>query len=329
MNRKVLVTGGRGFIGSFLVETLLDQGFEVRCLLRNSGKGLSWLKNLPIEISYGDLTHPVTLSKAVEGVEYVFHLAGLTKAMHYKQYYQANVEGTRNLLQACMEQNTGIKRFVYVSSLAAAGPSRDGKPLTENDPPHPISDYGRSKLQGEEITMHCKNHFPVTIIRPPVVFGPRDRDVLNFFKMAKWGVCPVLSGGERLSSVIFVKDLVEGMVLAATHPDATAQIFYLSNEHPYSWDKFSRLIGEVLQKKIRKIVVPIFAVFKLALISHLYARFTHRTTLFNLDKYREIKQKYWLCDSTKARRIFGFQIKFELRQAIQETLQWYEENGWL
>nr|NIR49379.1 NAD(P)-dependent oxidoreductase [candidate division KSB1 bacterium]NIR71329.1 NAD(P)-dependent oxidoreductase [candidate division KSB1 bacterium]NIS24839.1 NAD(P)-dependent oxidoreductase [candidate division KSB1 bacterium]NIT71759.1 NAD(P)-dependent oxidoreductase [candidate division KSB1 bacterium]NIU25474.1 NAD(P)-dependent oxidoreductase [candidate division KSB1 bacterium] len=164
---KALVTGGRGFIGSFLVEELLRSGFEVNCLLRKKKNELGWLEGLAFNYIEGDLHNDESLKQSVKGVDYVFHLAGATKARNMEEFDRINADGTRNLLEATVKANPKIDKFVLVSSLAAVGPSTNGHPKAESELAQPISNYGRSKLEAEQIALSFAQKLPVAILRPP------------------------------------------------------------------------------------------------------------------------------------------------------------------
>ncbi|MFQ5707711.1 MAG: NAD-dependent epimerase/dehydratase family protein [bacterium] len=326
---NVLVTGGRGFIGSFLVEQLLEKGYQVRCLLRNAENGLGWLQGLEFETSDGDMTDARSLEKAVAGVDYVFHLAALTKSSSKAEFFRINVEGTRNLLRAVESRGSELKRFVLISSLGAAGPSRNGHPMKEQDPPRPISTYGASKLESERVTLAFADAFPVSIVRPPTVFGPREKDVLGYFKYIRNGWYPVLTGGPRYSSLIYVKDLVDGMILIAENEKAAGDLFFLSYDQYFSWDELGELIAKTLNAHPRRLAVPLFLALTVSLGFDVASRILKRSTLFSLEKYRELKETHWICDSTKARRLVDFRCQYSLEQAIEETAEWYLENGWI
>ena len=180
---KALITGSNGFIGSHLAERLLNHDYQVKCLVRKTSN-LRWIKDLPVEVVYGDIADLNSLLPSVAGVDYVFHLSGALRANNENEFYRINQGGTKNLLEACRQQNPNLKRFVCVSTQAAAGPSIDGIPLTESDDPHPISIYGKSKQLGEQVVLEFQKFFPVTIIRPPIVYGPRDDDFLEAFEYA-------------------------------------------------------------------------------------------------------------------------------------------------
>ena len=198
---KALVTGGTGFIGSHLVEALLKKGIQVRCLLRKTSD-LKWLEGLPIEVNWGDCNDKNSLREAVEGVEQVFHLAGVTKAVHEKTYFEVNAFGTENLIHACLENNPRIQKFIYLSSQAAAGPCRNGNKKKESDQCKPVSPYGQSKQMGEELAMAHAHELPLLILRPSAVYGPRERDIYTFFKLLSKRIKPCLPSKDQHISLL-------------------------------------------------------------------------------------------------------------------------------
>jgi nucleoside-diphosphate-sugar epimerase len=331
MERKhlqALVTGGRGFIGSSLVEELLKRGWTVKCLLRDPHDP-GWLAGLNFEPHAGDIVTGSGLAEAVSGVDYVFHLAGLTKTFRKSDFEKVNVGGTHNLLKAVHQFNPGVKCFVLVSSLAAAGPSRTGQPLREHDPPQPISEYGRSKLKAEQVAIEFANDLPVAIVRPPAVFGPRDRDMFEMFKYAQKGWRLVLSGGPRWASLIYVKDLVRGLLLTVEIEAARSQTYFLCNDERYSWDTIGNLLAHRFGKPLRTVTVPLPLALLIFAGFDLFGKVTKTSSLFNLDKFQELKALHWICDNTKAKTELGFRTKFSLEEAIRETAEWYVANGWL
>ncbi|HMK39593.1 MAG TPA: NAD-dependent epimerase/dehydratase family protein, partial [Bacteroidota bacterium] len=209
-----LVTGATGFIGSHLVELLLKQRYAVRVLLRKTSDTV-WLKGLPLDYVYGDLFDRDALQKAVTGVDYVFHSAGVTKAKTPEEYFRGNTEGTANILESVSRHNPGLKRFVQISSQTAVGPSPGAAPVSEEAASRPITTYGRSKLKAEGVCAGYRNSIPITIVRPPAVYGPRDKDVYEFFNTMSKGLQPMVGMKEKYVSLVHVGDLVRGFLLAA------------------------------------------------------------------------------------------------------------------
>ncbi|MCX7038940.1 MAG: NAD(P)-dependent oxidoreductase, partial [Spirochaetes bacterium] len=188
---KIAVTGATGFIGSHLCESFIARGHEVTCLVRNPGK-LRWIAGLPVRLVPGDLESPEALKDFVARQDIVVHAAGLTKARTLEEYLHANVGGTERLLQAIRAHDPRISRFFYFSSQAAMGPSSANAPLTEDGAQNPVSLYGRSKSLAEKSMQNFRDALPMTVIRPPAVYGPRDTDVLAVLRVVKGGIVPVL-----------------------------------------------------------------------------------------------------------------------------------------
>ncbi|MDX9714138.1 MAG: NAD-dependent epimerase/dehydratase family protein [Dissulfurispiraceae bacterium] len=319
---RALVTGPTGFIGSHLVEALLADGFSVKCLVRSSSD-TSRLDGLDVKLIYGDCAERETINKAVSDVDYVFHLAGLTKVRFERDAYRANALGTKNVVEAAAENNRSLSRFVYVSSLAAAGPSMDSLPVNEDMEPHPVSVYGRTKLAGEVYVAQNADKIPVTIIRPPAVYGPRDRDMLVLFKMAKLGIAPVW--GKSYYSFIYVMDLVRGIILAARSDRAVNETFFLTDGNMYSSDQVLSEVAASLGKNPFRIRMPEFV---MPFIASFAERFKS-CSIINADKIREIKHKNWTCDSAKAVRLTGFKPEVKLKDGVRWTADWYRTHQWL
>lgn len=333
---KALVTGANGFVGSHLVEGLLSKGYHVICLVRKTSN-LRWLSGLNVEYVYADISEKESLSReagsfgknVLNDVDFVFHVAGLTKAKSKEEYLKANYEGTKNLLEAYVENNQQIKRFVYISSQAAVGPGKDDQPLDETAPCNPVTDYGKSKLEGEKIVLEFSSKLPVTIIRPPAVYGPRDSDILSFFKVANYGFKTFFGKGESYLSLCYIEDLIDGIILAAESPKATGQIYFIADDQIYSWREAFRIVAKVLNKKTITLKIPKVFLYAIAFVSENVARLLGKPTVINMQKVREITQKYWLCDVSKAKKELGFSPQYKLEEGAKKTVRWYKEKGWL
>lgn len=325
---RVLVTGATGFIGSFLVEKLLAAGHEVRALLRRTS-ATHFLPVHRIEAVIGTLQDAASLQPAVAGCDVVFHLAGATRALSMAEFETINAGGTRNLLAACEQANPALQRFLLVSSLAAAGPSRNRDAVREEDAPAPVSNYGRSKWHAEKITRDYAEKFPITIVRPPVVYGPRDRDVLVLFQQIQRRLAPQLGGAARRFSLIHVYDLVRGILLAASSEAAVGETFFLTNPAPVTWRDFAAAIEAATGKKAWHVKVPRLTAFPVAAMAEMYARLSRRPALLSFDKVREMREPCWTCSPEKAYRMLGFEARLSLEIGVQATAKWYMENGWL
>jgi nucleoside-diphosphate-sugar epimerase len=324
----VLVTGATGFIGSHLVERLLAEGARVRCLLRPLSPRGGSLRHLPgpeAKPVLGDLLSGEGLEAALDGADLVFHLAGVTKALHSGDYYLGNVTATERLLQG---MSSGRARLIHVSSLAAMGPSPDGIPLNEDAEPHPLTHYGKSKFEGEQALRRSGVFERATIIRPPVVYGPRDVDVFQVFKAAASGAQVRIGRPESYFSFIYVADLVDGLILAAQH-HAAGRTYFLANPNPASWTEFGATAALTMVKKIRTVILPVWAAYLAGSFADLLSRLTGRPGILSRDKILDARQRYWTCDPGRAAAELGFHAQTSLREGVAATLEWYREAHWL
>jgi nucleoside-diphosphate-sugar epimerase len=324
-----LVTGATGFIGSHLSEELSNRGWEVTCLARRTSN-LRWIGHKGLKIEYGSVGEDDSLDRLVAGKEYIFHCAGLTKARSEAEYDRVNAEGTRRLLAACERRNSGVKRVVCYSSQAAVGPSRDGKPLTEESECRPITAYGRSKLKGEVYTREYMGRLPIAIIRPTAVYGPRDRDVYAFFKMVDKGLV-FLTRDPRTSYVnlVYVADVVKAGILAAERDEAVGQTYFATHPKALSWSEGIAAMSEALAKRCRVVRLP-YGVMRIAgLVGEVVGKMQGKAALVNRDKVKEINQRYWLCSTEKIERELGYRADYGAEEGAKITAQWYRREGWL
>ena len=325
---KIFITGATGFVGSFLAESLLENKHTVRCLVRKQSN-LRWIADLDVECHYGTLSDKKSLLKGLEDVDMIFHVAGVTKAKTEKEYFEGNYTGTKNLVDATIKANKDLQRFVHVSSQAAIGPSPSIIPIDENYAPNPLTYYGKSKLAGEKYVLENKDKLPITILRPPAVYGPRETDILEFFRTVKSGIIPQLGGKDKYLSLIHVKDLVRGIIRASELKKAIGKSYFITSPKPYPWSEIAKTTLKVMNKKGFKIPVPIGLMKGVALISEGISSFTNKPALVNNQKIIEMKQDFWTCSPERAKKDLGFEAQISLEDGIRETIAWYKENKWL
>lgn len=325
--KRVLVTGGTGFIGSHLVEALLKERIAVRCLVRDTNR-LNWLEHVNTEFVRADLADYDSLERVVSGVDTIFHLAGKTVSATEEEFYIANAKGTMNLLKAAFQNNPGLRRFVYVSSLAAVGPSPRDEPMSEDHIPNPLSPYGASKLAGEEAVLTFHPQIPITIVRPPIVYGPRDTAIFNFFRTIDKGIKPVLGWRTRFGSFIYVEDLVRGLMLAADNEKAVGKTYFLVTDSRVPYKDLNRAIAKALGKKAVTFHVPVFGVMMSVLFHEVFHR-GKKSNLITWHKLRELQQRFWICDGSKVQQELGFQPEFSLKEGMEKSAAWYKQVGWL
>ncbi len=322
------ITGATGFIGSWVTHFLAEQGNRVTCLIRKTSN-LRWIKDLPIELIEGSLFIPESFKEALQKADYVLHIAGVTKALSIQEYYRGNVNATRNLLDAIKVVNPKIKKFVHISSQAAAGPSPGNTALTETSPPHPISDYGKSKLESEKLVLQYKEVFPVTILRPPTVYGPRDTDVFEVFKNISRGFNLQVGRTEQVVSIIHVFDLARGIILAAEHSDSAGEIYFICNDEPVAWSQVTAQIAKVMQKKPITIPIPYPVAYGVSALMELQGRILRKATILNRQKMQEVAAGSWVISNQKIKSELNFEPRVSLSVGLAETWQWYRNMGWL
>ncbi len=326
---KILITGATGFIGSHLVDAHLEKGNEVRILARTNSL-LDPLRRKGIEVIKGDYNNVESLKAAVEGVDYIYHVAGVTKALDEKTYIEGNVTATENLLRATCSVNTSLKRFLHVSSGAAAGPSPSAEePIDETAPPKPVTLYGKTKLQAEQVCKQFFANLPITIVRPSIIYGERDKDMLEHFKTVKYGIIPIFGFAEKKYDYLYVKDLIEGMIAAAESEKTKGEIYFLSGK-AHSWHEVGEAAKKALGKSFAiKITFPDWLSTTLAAVVEDINKAQGKISILNRDRARDGKERYWTFSTKKAKQDFNFTQKVPLEEGFQRTVEWYRQNRWI
>ncbi len=327
---RVLVTGGTGFIGSHLVDALIEQGVRPRVLVRPTSDSarLAHEQADKVELVQGRLEDRYSLTRAVSQVDTVFHLAAVTKAHTEEEYLRSNAEGTQRLVQAMRVAQPRPRRLVYLSSLAAAGPAQDGRPVEPRDEPHPITAYGRSKLVGEQACCAASDAFEVVMLRAPVVYGPREKDFFLLFRLAARGVLPLPAGPESVVQLVHVTDLVQALLRAATMPEARG-IYHVAESRSYDWSEIATCISRAVGRSVHMVRIPRFLVQMAAAVSEGGAAVIGRATIFNREKVKELLAPGWLCETVLAKQELGFEAQIPLATGCAETAAWYKQQTWL
>jgi len=323
---RVLITGGTGFLGSHVVERLLeDPGAEVFALVRDTSRP-RWLEgNDRVRLLAGDLLNVPPLPS---GLDCVFHLAGLTKALRAGDYYTVNRDGTARLLKA-LEGQTGPLRFVHVSSIAAGGPSAPRRATHESDSPRPVSPYGKSKLLAEAEALRCRDRFSVVILRPAAIYGPRDEDFLEYFRWMKRGILPLVGHRLKSLSLCYVLDVVRAAVAASRAEVASGEVFNIADARPYSWEDLGETVAGILGKKLVRVHIPHWTAFLASAASEGIGRLGGGAPALNVSKYRQMKPDGWVVDVRKAREGLGFETRYSLEEGLGQTIAWYLARGLL
>lgn len=326
---KVLLTGATGFVGSHVLDRLCAGGIPTAILLRNTSSTQFISRHLDrIELRYGAVTDPASVSNALADITHVVHCAGLTKALKVADFYQVNHIGTRVVVEAVNRHAGQVQRLLHVSSLAAAGPVKPRQRAHESDPPQPVSHYGKSKLAGElEVKQNCKVEF--VIVRPPAVYGPRDDGFFPLFRTIKRHVRPVLWGGIKELSLVFAHDLADAIVTCLLHPAAAGKTYFIANPEIVSADQFTAQIAKHLNTWTVRVPVPVPVLFPLFGMLELVSLITRRATIMTRQKYAELRAPAWVCDPTRAQSELGISCPTTLGAGVPMTIDWYRQQGWL
>jgi nucleoside-diphosphate-sugar epimerase len=320
---RALVTGASGFIGWRLVMELARCGHETACLVRSTSK-TDRLRDLPVEFVPGDLGDAASLVSAVKGRDHIFHLAGVIQAVDGPAFEEINAQGTLNLVDACLRAAPALEKFVFVSSIAAAGPSPPGRSLTEADEPRPVSAYGRSKLAAEHIVLAAKDKLRVTIVRPPNVLGPGSKEIELALGLLRKRIVPALGDDRPRTSLVDVDDLVEALLLVAGDPRSAGQTYFVTDGRAYAWPEITAAIAEELGVKRFTVKVPFAVQLLAARLAETAARLGRKPPLLTREIVRAARDHFWIYDGSKIERELGFHPKYGLRESIRRAV---EESG--
>jgi dihydroflavonol-4-reductase len=321
---RALVTGATGFVGSHLVEALQGRSVEVTALARSAAKAAE-LARRGVRVVNGDLDQREALTEAVRGQDVVYHVAGMVAARDEAEFLRCNRDGTTNLLGAV--HRLGSPRFVLVSSLAAAGPAPRGRPLLGSEPPRPVTAYGRSKLAAEQVVR--SSTLPWSIVRPPIVYGPRDREVLKMFRLARLGLAPVFGDGTQELSAVHAADLAQALIAVAQSPKAAGETYHACHPQVFTSSELGLAVAASMKRSVVRLSVPLAVGRVLLGITERIALLTGQTTILTTDKANEFFQPAWTGDPGPLIRDTGWQPRFDLSSGLTDTYQWYRTARWL
>lgn len=324
---KVLLTGATGFLGAAIVKELHERTVTVRALVRKSSQTHA-LEAANVDVVVGSLNPSHGLEEAVSNVDAVIHCAGGGWTKNTQGFYDNNTRTTENLLAAIAATNPGIRRFVLVSSLSAHGPCPDGTVRAPDSEPTPISHYGHAKARAEAATLRHKELFPVTIIRPPAIYGPADVRLLPLFKSIARGLATLPRAGRSIS-VIHVDDCARAICDLALKEHPNGRRYFVEDGHRMSHTEMALSIGRAVGRKPRIISIPKWILWIAALFSELTSRVLNRSALLTRDKVKDLSQPHWICDATPLRTELGWLPQVTFDEGAQQTARWYRDQRWL
>ena len=325
---RVLVTGATGFAGGHLARRLLDDGLEVRALVR-PGTDAECLIRAGAEVVRGDLSVSESVRAAMAGVETVYHIAALFREAKHPDsaYWAANYDGTINMLSAAHQ--AGVRRFVHCSTVGVLGHIAD-PPADETTPYNPGDVYQRSKCEAEQAALEFQrtHGLPVVVIRPAGIYGPGDVRWLKLFRSIARGRFAMIGSGRTLIHWIYVSDLVDAFRLAAESPDCVGQVYIIAGERYVTLNELAGTIAKVVGARIPRLHVPMSPVrIASAICEDLCRSIRIEPPLYRRRVDFFVKNRAFC--TQKARRELGYSPKVDLDEGIARTAAWYRDRGML
>ena len=330
---KILITGASGFIGSFIVEEALKKGFDTWAAVRKSSSK-EYLKDERINFIELNLSSKAQLIEQLRGhdFDYVVHAAGVTKCLNKQDFHRINTEGTKNIIDAILELQMPLKRFVFVSSLSIFGAIKEQQPydeIRETDIPQPNTEYGRSKLAAEKYLESLDSRVHYIILRPTGVYGPREKDYFMMAKSIKQHSDFAVGYKRQDITFVYVSDVVQAIFLALDKGE-NGRKYFLSDGEVYQSTTFSDLIHEELGRPwwIR-ITAPVWVLRIITFCGEYIGKMTGKVTALNNDKFNILRQRNWRCDIQPAIDELGYKPTVKLAEGVRRSIKWYKEQGWL
>lgn len=322
----ILVTGASGFIGSHVVDALLKRHCTVHCLVRRTSD-LSLLDRTKVQIHYGNLEGSFSLKECLQKTDYVFHCAGLTIAKTRQEFFRVNATACKSLYEQCVLYGKHLKRIVHISSLASVGPAEPNQPVDENTPCRPLTYYGKSKLAGEEIALKFSHALPLVILRPSVVYGPRERNFFGFIDGIAKGWNLKIGPENRVLSLIYITDLVQAMLKAAVGPSSGKDVYFITDGNCYHWDDVVETASKILNVRPRSIRIPDGFLIFIGLLLEFISIYQKKAPLLDSQRIIDIRQSTWTASSKKFFDRFEFQPQYDLQKGLEETVNWHQKQS--
>jgi len=322
---KVLVTGANGFVGSHIVEELVKEGHDVTCMVRKTSS-LKWLTGCKAGFVTCDLSAVEDFSEVLKGCDAVVHSAGILRAGSKDKYFEVNQLATKKLAEAVLKCSPPVKRFIYISSLAAQGPAESS--ACSNPEPgkeKPVSDYGASKLAGERELKILDGIVPCVILRPAAVYGPRDKDIFIFFQLVNLGI-RLRPSKERFLQLVYVRDVARAVVSALAGPQGF-HTYPLAEKTVYGWEEIGKIIAAGAGKSTLPVPLPFFVFKAVAICFEIASFFTGKQAVINRQKVGEMLMPFWVCDTSKTEKDLRLDFT-NLNFGGKITYYWYKDNKW-
>ncbi|MCM8792664.1 MAG: NAD(P)-dependent oxidoreductase [Candidatus Omnitrophica bacterium] len=322
---NILVTGATGFIGRHLVKRLLEARHSVRCLVRKASN-INNLKNFRVDLYEGDLLQPKSLEGILEGIDLVYHLAGIVSSRQTSKFYIGNVIATKNLLEIC--KNSKIKNFIYVSSIAVYQPPSSKTLLDENSPCKPITPYGKTKLEAERLVLHYFHNYnlPIVIVRGSVVYGPFETEVVTkfFLNLIKKKKIFVIGDGDNFRSLSYIDNFIDGLLLVGEHLESIGRIYNLSDQKAYTLNEILETSSRIIGAKIKIVFLPNWLGNIFWLIYNILEKLFR---IFSIELYSiKVLSMNLGCDVSKIANELGYSSQIDLKEGLRRTFEWIRDT---
>ncbi|MGB9561835.1 MAG: NAD-dependent epimerase/dehydratase family protein, partial [bacterium] len=302
---------------------LLKRGYDVSVLIRKTSN-LTNLKSKPVKLIEDDLFNPGAVTKKICEFDYVFHSAGVIKALSKNDFFKHNKVITENLIKILQDKGHNLTRFIYISSLSSLGPS--STPVNEQKNACPITSYGISKLEATKAIVN--SGLPYTIFFPPAIYGPRDYSFLFYFRLMRKGIAPVVGSKRNKISVVFVGNLVDAVIEAAENPNGLNECFFVADDGYQTWESFIKLASAIIGVKVKIFTVPTPLALFVGRFLDITSKITGKPSLITYEKVKEFATE-WICSTSKIKEKLNYSPKISTEMGLRLTIDWYKTNSYL